>query len=88
MLEQQIDLVDKDIGFLSLCSVLCNAVENTVHNDKHTERHKMFTEVENIVANQAVVCIDIGFLCKGIERAFDIQLNIKRNIVSLRLRLS
>ena len=67
MLEQKINLVNEDKGLFAFCSVLRNAVQNAVENDKHTDRHKLFTEVENIIANKAIIRIHIGRLCKGVE---------------------
>ena len=66
MLEQKIDFVNENKGVLAFGSVLRNTVENGVENDQHTDRHKLFTEVENIIADQAIVRIHIRMLGKGV----------------------
>ncbi len=87
MLEQQVNLINEDIGVLALRSVLRNAVEDRVENDKHTDGHKLFTEVKNVVANQAVVSVNIRLLCKGIKRTVREQLNRKCDFLCFRLVL-
>ena len=66
VLEQKVDLVDEDEGVLTLGSVLRNTVQDRVEDDQHTDGHKLFAEVENVIADQAVVRVHIGFLSKGI----------------------
>ena len=87
MLEKQVNLINEDIGVLALRSVLRNAVEDRVENDKHTDGHKLLAEVENIVADQAVVGINIRLLCKGIKRTVREQLNRKCDFLCFRLVL-
>ena len=87
MLEQKIDFVDENKGVLAFGSVLRNTVENGVENDQHTDRHKLFTEVENIIADQAIVRVHIGFLGKGVQAAVGEQLDGKSNFLRFRFRL-
>lgn len=62
-------------------------VEDRVKNHKHTDRHKLFAEVENVIADKAVVCVQIDLLCKGVERAVCKQLNGKGDFSCFRFIL-
>ena len=87
MLEKQVNLINEDIGVLALRSILRNAIKDRVKNDKHTDRHKLLTEVENIVANQAVVSVNIRLLRKGVKGTMSKQLNCKCDFLCFRLVL-
>ncbi len=63
-------------------------MKNQILTDKHTDRHKLLAEVENIVADKAVIRVHISRLCKGIKQAVCKQLNRKCNLSCLRLILS
>ena len=81
VLEQKIDFVDENKGVLAFGSVLRNTVENGVENDQHTDGHKLFAEIKNVVANQAIVRVHIGFLGKGVQAAVGEQLDGKSNLL-------
>ena len=81
MLEQKVDLINEDEGVFALGSVLRNTVQDRVKDDQHTDGHKLFAEIKNVVANQAIVRVHIGFLCKSVQRAVCKQLNGKSDFL-------
>ena len=81
MLEQKIDFVDENKGVLAFGSVLRNTVENGVENDQHTDGHKLFAEIKDVVANQAIVRVHIGFLGEGVQRTIGKQFDGKSNLL-------
>ena len=64
-------------GLLTFSTVLCNTVQNRVEDDKHTDRHKLLAEVKNVITDKSVIRINIGWLCKGIQRTVSKQLDSK-----------
>ena len=87
VLEKQVNLINENIGVLALRSVLRDTVENGVEDNKHTDGHKLLTEVKNVVANQAVVSVNICLLCEGIKGTVRKQLNRKCDFLCFRLVL-
>ena len=66
---------------LALSSVLCNTVQDRVEDDQHTDGHKLLAEVKDVIADQAVIRVHIGFLGEGVQRAIGKQLNGKSNLL-------
>ena len=87
MLEKEIDFINKDECLLTFSTVLCNTVQNRVEDDKHTDRHKLFAEVKNVITDKAVIRINIGRLCEGIQRAVCKQLDSKGDFLCFRFVL-
>lgn len=81
MLEQKVDFIDEDEGVLALGSVLRNAVQDRVEDDQHTDGHKLLAEVKDVIADQAVIRVHIGFLGEGVQRAIGKQLNGKSDFL-------
>ena len=81
VLEQKVDFINEDEGVLALSSVLRNTVQNRVEDDQHTDGHKLLAEVKDVIADQAVIRVHIGFLCKGVQRAVCKQLNGKSDFL-------
>ena len=81
MLEQKVDLIDEDEGVLALGSVLRNTVQDRVEDDQHTDGHKLLAEVKDVIADQAVIRIHIGFLGEGVQRTVGKQLYGKSNLL-------
>lgn len=81
VLEQKVDFIDEDEGVLALSSVLCNTVQDRVEDDQHTDGHKLLAEVKDVIADQAVIRVHIGFLGEGVQRAIGKQLNGKSNLL-------
>ena len=81
VLEQKVDFINEDEGVLALSSVLRNTVQNRVEDDQHTDGHKLLAEVKNVIADEAVIRVHIGFLCKGVQRAVCKQLNGKSDFL-------
>ena len=81
VLEQKVDLINEDKGVLTLCSVLRNTVQDRVEDDQHTDGHKLFAEIKDVVANQAIVRVHIGFLGEGVQRTIGKQLDGKSNLL-------
>ena len=87
--EQKVDFIDEDKGVLALGSVLRNTVKDRVEDDQHTDGHKLFAKIKNVIADQAIVRVHIGFLCKGVQRANVDNLTIRSWLTcSFRLRIS
>ena len=81
MLEQKIDFVDDNKGVFALGTVSGNAVQYTVKHYKHTDGQKLFAEIENVIADKAVIDIYIRFLGKGVKRTVGEKLNGKSNFL-------
>ncbi len=79
VLEQKVDFIDEDEGVLALSSVLCNTVQDRVE----TDGHKLLAEVKDVIADQAVIRVHIGFLGEGVQRAIGKQFNGKSNLLRL-----
>lgn len=54
MHEQQVDLVDEDEGLLPALPVLRDPVQDRVEDDEHPDGAELLSEVEDVVADQAV----------------------------------
>ena len=67
VLEKQVNLINKDKSVLAFSSVLSDSVKNEVKNNEHTDRHKLLTKIENVIANQTVVGVNVCLLCKGVS---------------------
>ena len=67
VLKQKIDFVDNDKSVFTLCAIGGNTVEDTVKHNEHTNRQKLFSEIENVVADKTVVYIYIGFFRKCVK---------------------
>lgn len=87
MLEQKVDFIDEDEGVLALSSVLRNTVQDRVEDDQHTDGHKLLAEVKDVIADQAVIRVHIGFLGEGVQRTVGKQLDGKSNVQYIRLSL-
>ena len=87
MLEQKINLINKDKGILTLCTVLCDTIQDRVKDNKHTNRHKLFTQIKNVIADKAIVSIHIRLLCKGVQRTVCKKLNSKCQFLCFRFVL-
>ena len=87
MLEQEVDFINEDECLLTLSTVLCDTVQDRVENDKHTDRHKLLAEVKNVVTDKSVIRINIGRLCKGVERTVGKQLDGKGDFLCFRFVL-
>ena len=87
VLEQEVDFINEDKGLLTFSTVLCNTVQNRVEDDKHTDRHKLLAEVKNVITDKSVIRINIGWLCKGIQRTVSKQLDSKGDFLCFRLVL-
>ena len=72
--EQQIKLIGKDPGSLSFLPVLDHPVEDAVQGHQHSQRHKLFSQFPDIIGNDAVLRIYIGFLGEGVQASVDKQL--------------
>lgn len=81
MLEEKVDLINEDEGVLALGSVLRNTVQDRVEDDQHTDGHKLFAKIKNVIADQAIVRVHIGFLGEGVQRAIGKQLNSKSDFL-------
>ena len=87
MLEQQTDLINKDKGRSALCAVLRDTVEDAVKYNEHTDQLELLAEVENVIADQAVLCIHIRRLRKGIQRTVGEQLKRESDFLCFGFRL-
>lgn len=77
----EVDLINEDEGVFALGSVLRNTVQDRVEDDQHTDGHKLLAEVKDVIADQAIVRVHIGFLCKGVQRTIGKQFNGKSNLL-------
>lgn len=64
--EQQVKLIGKNPGGLSFLPVLDHPVKDAVQGDQHPQGHKLFSQLPDIIGNDAVFSINIGFLGEGI----------------------
>ena len=87
VLEQQIDLVNKDIGLSSLCLILGDTVQDTVKNYEHTDRHKRSAKLVNVIADKAALSVYVGLLCEGIKASVSEKFNRKSHISGFGLGL-
>lgn len=62
MLKQKIDFVNNDKCIFAFNPVLCNPIQDAVQDNQHADREELFAQVENIVADEPVMDIDIGRL--------------------------
>ena len=85
--EKQIDLVDVDMGVLTLLSVLNDAVVDGVQHHQQAHRFQIFAQVLNVKAENAAFCVDIGLVGKNIQTAHREQLQCQRDPVRLRVDL-
>ena len=81
MLEQEVNFIKENIGLSALCLILGNAVQDTVQNHQHTDGHELLAKLMDVIANESAPCIDIGRLCKGIQRTVREKLNGKSNVL-------
>ena len=82
MLEKEIDFVDKDIGLSAPRLVCGNSIEDIIKHHKHPDRHQCSAEIVNVIADQAVLGIYIGFTRKGIKTAACKEFQRQRNILA------
>ena len=64
--EQQVKLIGKDPGGLSFLPVLDHPVEDAVQGDQHSQGHELLSQFPDIIGNDTVLRIYIGFLGEGI----------------------
>src|SRR5690606_15618539 len=69
MLEKQVYFINDNKGVFTFRTVLRDAIKNTVQHYQHPDREELFTKIKDIVADQAVVYIYIGWFCKGVQAA-------------------
>ena len=81
VLEQKVDFIDEDEGVLALGTVGRNTVQDRVEDDQHTDGHKLLAEVKDVIADQAVIRVHIGFLGEGVQRTVGKQLDGKSNLL-------
>ena len=67
--EEQIDLIDVDMGVFSLSAVLNNAVVNGVQHHQQADGLEVFTQILNVVADDTVAGVDIGLMGKHVQAA-------------------
>ena len=72
--EQQIKLIGKDPGSLSFLPVLDHPVEDAVQGDQHPQGHELLSQFPDIIGNDTVLRIHIGFLGEGVQASIDEQL--------------
>ena len=87
MLEKEIDFVDKDIGLFPSRLVRGDSVENVIEHHKHSDRHQCSAEVVDVIADQTILGIHIGFVGKGIKTAACEKLKCQRYILCFGFRL-
>ena len=67
MLKENIKLIDKDEGLLSLMPVPGNSIQDAVQDYQDAHTHKLLAKLMNIVTDEPAGGIHIGLLCKGIQ---------------------
>ena len=72
--EQQIKLIGKDPGSLSFLPVLDHPVEDAVQGDQHPQGHELLSQFPDIIGNNAILRIYIGFLSEGVQASVNEQL--------------
>ena len=87
MLEKEIDFINEDIGLSPSRLVRCNSIEDIIKHHKHPDRHQCSAEIVNVIADQALLGIHIGFTRKGIKAAACKEFQRERNILCFRFRL-
>ena len=87
MKEEQIQLVNEHISKFAFLPVTRNTVQDRIEDNKHAYGFELFSELQNVVADQTVRCIDIGLLSKCVERSLCEEFQFKGQLVSLLLRL-
>lgn len=72
--EQQVKLIGKNPGSLSFLLVLDHPVEDAVQGDQHSQGHELLSQFPDIIGNDTVLRIHIGFLGEGVQASIDEQL--------------
>ena len=72
--EQQVKLIGKNPGSLSFLPVLDHPVEDAVQGDQHSQGHELLSQFPDIIGNDTVLRIHIGFLGEGVQASIDEQL--------------
>lgn len=72
--EQQVKLIGKNPGSLSFLPVLDHPVEDAVQGDQHSQGHELLSQFSDIIGNDTVLRIHIGFLGEGVQASIDEQL--------------
>ena len=87
MHEQQIDLVDEDEGLSAFHTVRRDPVDDGIQDDQHTYGPELLAELQDVVADQAVVGIHIRLLGEGVQGSSGEQLQLQCQGLGLRFRL-
>ena len=87
MLEKEIDFINEDIGLSAPRLVCGNSIEDIIKHHKHPDRHQCSAEIVNVIADQAVLGVYIGFTRKGIKTAACKEFKRQRNILCFGFRL-
>ena len=87
VLEQKVDLVNENESIFTLRSVCRYPVQNTVEDYEHTDGKKLLAEVENVVADESVIDVNVRFLCERIKRTFRKEFYCEGDILRLRFLL-
>lgn len=74
--EQQVKLIGKTRS-LSFLPVLDHPVEDAVQGDQHSQGHELLSQFPDIIGNDTVLRIHIGFLGEGVQASIDEQLEDK-----------
>ncbi|MNP66371.1 hypothetical protein D3C76_1620780 [compost metagenome] len=69
VLEQKVDFINKNKRILASGAILRNPIQDVVEYDQHADGKKLLAQVENIVANQPIVNVDVGRLGERIQTA-------------------
>ena len=85
--DEQIDLVNVDVGVPPLLPVANDTVEDAVQHHQQAHRFQIFAQVLNVKAENTAFCVDIGLVGKYIQTAYREQLQCQRDPVGLRVDL-
>ena len=77
MHEQKIYLINEDKCLPPFFPVCRDLIENVIKNDQHTYCSKLFSQLQNIVADQSVIHVYIGLFGKSIQRSSRKKLKFK-----------
>ena len=87
MHEQKVYLIDEQKCLLPFLPVTCDTVQDRIQYDQHTYCSQLLTQFKDVIAYETIVRIDIGLLCKGIERASRKELKLKSQRLCFRFFL-
>lgn len=61
------DLIDEYVGLLAFTPVFIDTVDHDIGNDQQSHCFKLLAQIEDVIRDNTVCNIDIGFMSKGIE---------------------